>query len=106
MLEKYNQGKITGQKVDQYLVSAEMHSSGNFKRENFFLSRKQIASYFQDHARMRKKKRRATIRLRKLKKTMMQLKLALLNCLHDLHVLLCLVTENESNQISFSKCAM
>ena len=45
MLEKYNQGKITGQKVDPYLASAEMRTSGRFTREEF-LSGKQISSHF------------------------------------------------------------
>ena len=54
MLEKYNQEKITGQKVDPYLASAEMRSSGNFKREEFYLGSK-LHLISQDYARMRRK---------------------------------------------------
>ena len=53
MLEKYNQGKNSRQKVDPYLASAEMRSSGNFKLEEF-LSGNKLHLISHDYARIRK----------------------------------------------------
>ena len=45
MLDKYNQGKFTGRKVDPYVAAAEMRGNEEFKREEF-LSGQQIGSHF------------------------------------------------------------
>ena len=53
MLDKFNIGKFTGNKVDPYIAAEEMRHSGNFCREEY-LSGQQIASNFSRLAHQRK----------------------------------------------------
>ncbi|XP_076090297.1 uncharacterized protein LOC143062512 [Mytilus galloprovincialis] len=45
MVDKFNIGKVTGNKVDPYVAAEEMRMSGKFKRSEY-LSGQQISSYF------------------------------------------------------------
>ncbi|CAC5378167.1 unnamed protein product [Mytilus coruscus] len=45
MTEKFNIGKVTGNKVDPYVAADEMRNSGLYKKEDF-LSGQQISSFF------------------------------------------------------------
>lgn len=45
MVDKFNIGKLTGNKVDPYLAAEQMRMSGKFSREEF-LSGQQISSFF------------------------------------------------------------
>lgn len=45
MVDKFNIGKLTGNKVDPYLAAEQMRMSGKFSREEFLFGQ-QISSFF------------------------------------------------------------